>query len=590
MTKSNIYSYGNDTSINNIYILDSTQSFDLSFNPNITLINNSDDYIGLDSSGVDLCKFTSNIVNYDITERFNDETNYSKGFLQITNINSSANIIVSGNIEDRSIYNITKGYYTDINLTQLGVNNITLNRFPDICNNNYQKYTVNVNQYVRFSNGFQNKGNIYFDFGVAEKSDNQISFSFSLSSFSNLILNNYFYGIPRPNTDYVSDKPIIDFSYTFTGVNNFWRSNLNIIEDISVTLLGNIIEFTDTNNNSKIWTTEIYNPGRLQFNRSIENTTWDIITGNSNNKNFSRQYEPNNQFNISFIVNNNIGFSNRTQFGRVFNWGNSNNVLWWDYTWRINNEIPPSVFINKPDPLTIQLCESINPFTSGNTIPNIFNHDNKITYETAMWSKDGWCGANMIFQDDYNPYIDYRQYNLITDVSYDYSNFDNSGTQQTINYGQQVYSGNVNPQTITFNNLKWVIFRLHNSTNNTQNLQFDTNLTWLDDYIVFYLEEDANNTPQAYSIFVDESTIKSSKTFWLDAQNISRNASAIMDFITGQSQTPIGLNNGCNAGESGESTKRINRFRSGNELINQYIAFGIKPGCKLKEITFSYVV
>jgi hypothetical protein len=586
MTKSNIYRYGDNTSINNIYILDSTESFDLTFNPNITVINNSNDYIGIDTSGVDLSNFTSNIVNYDITERFNDETNYSKGFLQITNINSTANIIITGAIEDSSIHNITKGYYTDIQLTELGVNNINLSRFPDICNNNYQKYRVNVNQNVNFSNDFENKGTIYFDFGVAEKSSNQISFSFNLNSFSNLILNNNFYGIPRPNTSYSSDKPIIGFNYTFSDVNSFWRNNLNIIENIDVKLLYNSITFTD-NNNSKNWTTEIYNPGTLQFNRNIENTTWNIIA-NSTNNNFSRFNGTNPQFNITFNVNNNIGFSNTLLRNEKFNWNNSNAVLWWDYTWGINNIIPSNVF-SKPPSLTIQLCESINPFTSGNTIPASFNHDNKITYDTAMWSKDGWCGANITLTNDYNPYIDYRQYNLITDISYDYLIFDNSGINQTINYGLNVYSGDSTSQAISFTNLKWVILKLSNSIQNTNYLQFDTNLVWLTDYIVFYLEEDYNSNSGSYSILENGSTITSYKTDWLDVQNTSINSSAIVNFISGQSQNPVGSNNGCNAGDSGENLKRINRFRNGNSLINQYLAFGIKPGKKLKTISFSYV-
>ena len=587
MTKSNIYSYDNNTSIDNIYILDSTQSFDLSFNPNIKLINNSDDFIGIDSSGVDLCNFTSNIVNYDITERFNDETNDSKGFLQITNIISTANIIVSGAIEDSSIDNITKGYYTDIELSQIGVNNINLSRFPDICNNNYEKYRVNVNQNVNFSNDFENKGTIYFDFGVAEKSSNQISFTFNLNNFLNLILDNNFYGIPRPNTSYSSDKPIIGFNYTFSDVNSFWRSNLNIIENININLLNNSITFTDTNN-SKNWTTEIYNPGALQFNGNIENTTWNIITNSTNNNYFSRHNETNPQFNITFNVNNNIGFSNTLSYNEDFNWNNSNDVLWWDYTWGINNIIPSNLF-SKPSSLTIQLCESINPFTSGNTIPNLFNHDNKITYETAMWSKDGWCGANITLTDDYNPYIDYRQYNFIADISYDYSIFDNSGTQQTVNYGLNIYSGDSSSRAISFTNLKWVIFKLQNSTQNTNKLQFNTNLSWLTDYIVFYLEQDYNSNIGSYSIFDIDSTITSSKTYWLDVQNTSVNSSAIMNFITGQSQSPIGSNNGCNVVGPGESNQLINRFRGGDSLINQYIAFGIKPGKKLKNIIFSYV-
>ena len=588
----NIYNYENDDVFNNIFIIDSNESFDLKFDPNIEkLINNSIDYIGLDSSGVDLCNFTSNIVNYGNTVRFNDITNYSEGFLQITSINSNANIIVSGTIkdQDQSIFNTTKGYYTDIELSSLGVKNINLSRFPDISNNNYQKYRTNINQNVKFFTDFQNKGTIYFDFGLAEKSANQISFTFNFSSFSNLILNNNFYGIPRPKTNYLSeDEPIIQFNYIFTHVNNFWRRNLKIIENMNVKLMNQSISSFVSPSNSFDWTENIYNLEQIPIIKIINNDTWNIITNSTNNNNnFSRYYGTNSQFNITFNVNNNIGFSNTLSHDEDFNWGNSTDVLWWDYTWGINNNIPSTIF-TKPSSLTIELCESINPFTSGNRIPKLFNHVNNITYETAMWSKDGWCGANITLTNDYNPYINYTQYNLITDISYDYSIFDNSGINQTVNYGFNVYSGDSDSQVISFTNLKWVIFKLHNSTENTKNLQFDTeDLSWLTDYIVFYLEQDYNSNNNSYSIVDDNnSTITSSKTYWLDVQNTSVNASAIMNFITGQSQTPFGSNNGCSLGEN---AKIINRFRAGNYLINQYIAFGIKPKKKLKRISFSYV-
>ena len=591
MTKSNIYRYGYDNPIDNIYILDNTQTFDLSFNPNIKVINNSIDYIGLDSINIKLSNFTSNIVNYDNTVRFNDITNDSEGFLKVSNINSNANIIVSGTIEDGSTYNSSKGYYTDIELSSLGVKNINLSRFPDISNNNYHKYRTNINQNVNIDTGFENKGTIYFDFGVAEKSTNDISFNFNLHSFTNLILNNNFYGIPRPNTSYDNyiGTPTIVFMFNFYNVNNFWRRNLKIIENMNVKLMNQSISSFVSPSNIFDWTENIYNLEQVPIIKIINNDTWNIIANSTNNNNFSRLHVTNTQFNITFNVNNNIGFSNTLSHNADFNWDNSNDVLWWDYTWGINNIIPSNDVFSKPPSLTIQLCESINPFTSGNTIPNLFNHDNKITYETAMWSKDGWCGANITLTNDYNPYIDYRQYNLITDISYDYLIFDNSGTQQTVNYGLNVYSGDSTSQTFSFSNLKWVILKLSNDIQNTNDLQFDTNLAWLTEYIVFYLEEDYNRNNSSYSIFENGSTITSYKTNWLDVQNTSINSSAIINFISGQSQNPVGSNNGCNKGDSGENLKRINRFRAGNSLINQYLAFGIKPGKKLKTISFLYV-
>jgi len=213
-----------------------------------------------------------------------------------------------------------------------------------------------------------------------------------------------------------------------------------------------------------------------------------------------------------------------------------------------------------------------------------------IDSQSSIVNEDGF--ENITLTNDYNPYIDYTQYNLITDKSlYDYSSYENLGTQQTVKYGLNVYSGDSNSQEIIFTNLKWVIFKLYNSTPNNDNLQFNTNLTWLEDYIVFYLEQDYNNNSSSYSIYDSgsEKIIASSKTYWLDAQNIKKIAGSIKDFETGQSEGLIGSNNGCNTGDSGESTQVINRFRGSTFPINQYIAFGIKPGKKLQTITFSYV-
>ena len=200
MTKSNIYRYDDNTSIDNIYILDSTDSFDLTFNPNITVINNSNDYIGIDSSGVELLYFHSSILILQISEqliRYQSNTNDTIGFLQVNDISvndiyitnqgttqkiedSSFGMIINGSVSEASIFHATQGYYTDITLNELGVKNINLTDYPDICNNSYTKYRTNITQNIRYKHhiipdNYVEKGPIYFDFGVAEKSASDIT-------------------------------------------------------------------------------------------------------------------------------------------------------------------------------------------------------------------------------------------------------------------------------------------------------------------------------------------------------------------------------------------------------------------------------
>lgn len=448
MTKSNIYSYNNNNRIDNIYILDSTESFDLTFNPNIIVINNSNDYIGIDTSGVDLSNFTSNIVNYDITERFNDETNYSKGFLQITNINSTANIIITGAIEDNSIYNITKGYYTDIELSQIGVNNINLSRFPDICNNNYQKYRVNVNQNVNFSNDFENKGTIYFDFGVAEKSASDITLTISSIDPLSPSLNNNYFGIKRPDYSTNINRLVI---LSLDNVNRFWRANTKIINIFRLSY--NTTQLSNIEENKKSWT-EPNNSDviSLDFYQIIKPTDfWYNISNPS--LLYSRNSPQSPQLTLSYEINNNIGrdsstISNSYDTG-FYDSGNSNKVLWWDYTWGINNG-PPSSFFSTTSSTVISTIQFINAVGNNTFSSNItFDHVTILADNQLMWANGGFRSGGITESDNNNPYIDYTNFYNPSSVLSNYESKRTSGDIINFNFSNSpIYNRNWYNSTI----------------------------------------------------------------------------------------------------------------------------------------------
>ena len=73
----------------------------------------------------------------------------------------------------------------------------------------------------------------------------------------------------------------------------------------------------------------------------------------------------------------------------------------------------------------------------------------------------------------------------------------------------------------------------------------------------------------------------------MDAQNKSYNSGNLQDFNTAQSNSPAGENNGVNTGDTNQI--KINRIRTGSDLIEQYLAFGIKEGKTLSSFTFNYV-
>ena len=562
MTKSNIYSYVDDTLINNIYILDSTQSFDLTFNPNINkVINNSNDYIGIDSSGVDLCNFTSNIINHDNTLRYTDITNYSEGFLEITNINSNANIIVTGSIGDGSTYNNTKGYYTDINLTQLGVKNIQLSRFPDIYNNNYEKYRVNVNQNVNYSNGFQNEGTIYFDFGVAEKSASDITGLHNLVA-PEVTLDNNFFGLKRPNN---STSININYTLTLSNINEFWRSNLNIINTLDLKYNHNSINLDSISSTDKVWNSN----SNTNINPNLSINPSNLWYNTSNNTLlYSRNFIGTHQLEIKYNINNNIGRSQTTRESSIdFGFGSTSRILWWDYTWGINNGPPSNFFSTTPSSAksSLQFINAVgnNIFSSNTT----FDHGTILADNQLMWANGGFRSGGISQSDNNNPYINYTNFYNPSNVLHNYESKKTSGDNISYNYtpsgGRQWWNNtSLNGSLSTF--VKFITFNIEMPykesisgdgnififTININSLNQISSPTNINGFLIFHTEKNTSNiTSGPYdgqSVFAIENNIGSHNGNTSNPGYVIRNTSSDTTGPKTTLQISVGIPNNLN--------------------------------------------
>ena len=580
VTKSNIYRYNNNNRIDNIYILDNTQSFDLSFNPNIKIINNRDEFIGIDSSGNYLSQFKGTIIiNTSINQPriYISQTNKTKGFLQVTdisvnnifNINSSydsSGLIINGYVSESStIYGTTKGYYTDLHLNELGVKNIKLTDYPDICNNNYNKYIVNIENYSFNSSettfdptSDRHKGTIYFYFGVAEKSTLDITGVHNLIA-PEVTLDNNFFGLKRPNN---STTININYTLTLSNINEFWRSNLNIINTLDLKYNHNSINLDSISSTDKEWTSNTNT--NINPNLSINPSNLWYKTSN-NTLLYSRNFTGTHQFSIYYNINNNIGRSLATQDSSLnFGFGSTSKVLWWDYTWRINNGPPINFFSTTPSSAysTIQFINAVgnNTFSSNTT----FDHETILADNQLMWANDGFRSGGIDENDNNNPYIDYRIFYNPSSVLKDYESKRTLGDNISYNYtpsGGRQWWNNASLNGSLSTVVKFITFNIEMPykesiggdgnififTININGLNQITSPTNINGFLIFHSEKNTSNiTSGPYdgqSVFAIENNIGSHNGDTSNPGYVIRNTSSDISGPKTTLQISVGIPN-----------------------------------------------
>ena len=567
--------------------------------------------LGKTCSGEDICYIESRVIDYNSAVLLDLSSTLRVGFTgndsAVTNSNTYLTLSLSETKELGSGDLRKEGFYLGVDLSQVILRDISLGVLPDICNNNYEPYQWELKQKV-----YKNDGTIEdisltpFDFNLAKQPEVSTTLSnISIGVINPTLTSDKFYGLSLP-TDSTNDlKFTVDFS--INNLHPIWApSNADSTASLfDVSLIYDPTSQTSYSNGEVDRQNSTWVPSGV--NTSYTPTIPDLMvdytgtanTTDYNNFKYSRDisgtnYGAGKQFQLSISLKNNVTLTPTISdtYSVSNDLSGNGKPWWWDFTWGIPSQTqPPSDIFTLPSNTTITLMETVNPFTDISKIPIVYNHTTSIDYSTSMWAKDGWFGdnsANNPFDGKEYPYIDFSSnfYNPNSELL-DYSIYDNSGVNYSYNYGSFTNTFNTGSISITETNLKWVVFKLYRSTKNEQDLNFDTNLTWGTDYILFYLEEDVGGS-NAYSLDVNGTLTSLPYTYWVDVQNVRFNTSNIQDFANAQTNGTVGENNGANSGSTGTSTKQIKRFRTGDSLINQYLAFGLRKGAKLKTMTFSY--
>lgn len=578
--------------------------------------------IGSDCSGQDTGYITSYLQDYNQNKIFEFSGNSQglrKGWVgvdQSVNLTSQYidfSLSNSTDIEDDAVPNVDQrrtGYYLAYNIYELKLHDISLGILPDICNNNYQpyKWMVEHNQFKKDGTIFL-AGSEEYNINTAEMFNLDISltnFNLTINQPSlNTSQNQPFYGLslPTKNTSN-NDKLYFQLDFSLINLNPIWAplnalnsySLMDVILRYNPDSLGLSMEVDRIPSNLSKWSDYETSNGNHLNNINFSNpfiVDYTQFDKDYHNFEFSRDISTSsNQFDIGIKIRNNIFRNTENVITTISNELSGNGLpWWWDFTWSslgsLNNgfidtdAFPISLVNSNVNNLSVTLMESVNPFTDISKVPSELNHNNSINYYTAMWAKYGWHGSN-ISNGQINPYIDYS--GAFYEQIQEYQTYDISGINQVINYGPFVSAYTTDSSSIDLSYSKWIVLKLENSNQNTNNLEFSANLTWIDDYIVFYLEKDSAGS-NAYTLNGNNYPY----TYWMDAQNTKFNASNLQDFNTGQSNFIIGDNNGVNNGSIGNSEKIIKRIRTGSALIEQYLAFGIKKGKTLSSFTFNYV-
>ena len=521
-----------------------------------------------------------------------------------------------------------QGFYLGFDLSQVKLTDISLGVLPDICNNLYQPYKWELEQNVKKSDGNIDVSSLTpFEFNLAKKPEQNTSLSNISISVINPTLTGTakFYGLALPTNS--SDDLKFPVSFTINNLDPTWApsdaTSIASLYDVSLVYDPNGQTSYSNGGIDRQNSSWVPSGTNTTYTPTITDLTVDYtgsVSSDYNNFKYSRDisgtnYGAGEQFQIAINLRNNVTLSPTNSQSYTFSNDLSGNgkAWWWDFTWAIGyvntptQTQPPTSIFTLPSSTAITLMKSLDPTTISftNSIPSDFDGSNLLTYETAMWAKDGWFGdssASNPFDGKEYPYIDFSS-NFYS-LNEDYSVYDGSGSTFDISYGNNINTLSTSQTTLSYTNVKWLVFKvLWTSVSAGQKLNFTVSgskgngssqtLQWPNDYILFYLEQDLGGSP-AYTVNTGGGGVSSSYTPWLDVQNSSRAGSQRNSFqyAQGFSASSKGQNNGANVYGSGSSGSGpftgINRFRVGTAQINQYLAFGLMPGIKFTGLTITF--
>ena len=559
VSNASAYPANSSTIINPVwFITPSNPGFDVSLNStSIHYVANNvgNDLRGLDSSGIDLGYLKADISNtvYDVSS-----ASQFKGYLQQTNGNPSSNPHIdwtaSSKEAGKTTYPFqTQGYWTEIDISNIGIKDISLSSFPDICGNQppYSPYTFKLQQFYN-ENGTPNQpsGIKPYDFYIGQRPTESIVLETAASLLSTA-LDNQFFGQLRPsNSSNINFASVYDAS--LSNLDPWWRADLNIGTQL--------LRYNDPSPISigSAATTPWPSPssGPIPSDISLNNPNGGIIpvTFMTTTEQYSREKtETGTQFNIRITPQSNVLQSPTTDPSTVLlNFDSTGKNLWWDYTYNSNSNPSINLVTGFTDFTSMNYLagpllpanKSSTTATGNGTWPTdnsgttngffyTYQHSDDISYNQLMWA-NGCFGSGGTYSSPGtgtdNPYIDYpsKFYNPGS-VLKDYSSL--STTHDAIDYDlsanlywNQVSAGSPPPADVTISGeYKWIVLKYSNLINKG----FTVDVKDKSGQILTRGSTSTTQTPGKYLMYICEENSEyktaggypyNGRSGWLDAQ------------------------------------------------------------------------
>ena len=528
------------------------------------------------------------------------------------------------------------GYYLGCTVSDLTVD-VSLASLKDICNNNFDPYTINFTQTMYANNGKSDKiYNLASNFKLAEDlSQNTTLSNYDTSGDQVTSSTAYFYGLP------LTSQASFKVKYNISDINPEWApSNTDKIYH-NILYLGtgisskhkvddNSLEWRETNRDTTINIDDTLNASFSDGDFS--QLPYSRDSGNPNTFLFS-------QFIMESKIENNINMSNATLTTETSDVSFNNKYAWWDYTWNTGQNVPN---VNNPKnisiinnvgtssstisasltemPQPIPFEETAMPFTPTFSEPPVpaspLNFQSDISFNTAMWAKNAYwssSGSSYPSTRTTNPYIDYTSFEEGA-VLKNYQSYDASGNTKNWSIGSNYVGGTLgSTQNYSVTNSKWLCLRV--DLGNVPSWQVckvdvkdasDNVATIGQDYFLFVKEEIQVSTDKTILWLNSSDPNNTSTTLnngnfvlttpWLDAMvDKQPSTNSYKPFV--ESQNPISSNdrgafNGI-ALSSGSTTwsstaPSIGHAHAGKK-INQYLAFCIPNDQGIREVKLTYI-
>ena len=587
-------------------------------------------YIGIDCSGQEITNFETQI-KYDVTVLFDASTNYQFGWAGNSNdqsqtIASPPFSLTTSTVKDLDLSSNKTGYYLGVDVSNVKLD-VSFNQLPDVGNNTpaYKNYRWKILQNAKKNGATAQTTSLYYDFYLGHAPTQDISISSSGLSVSTTVPTlpgaNYF-GLKNPSITTPTHQPKVNVSYTLHNLNPFWAPQSDPFTAFKFYIdPNNVVDDDIIGSTTKNWS-DTGTSTSYSFNETYGVSWNQTNAGDYNSVPYTRALGSSPQFGSKDSSTNTNTFSNNiirtpttiSYYSSTLNnnikFGTQSKPLWWDFVWNDTSDLtinrigyvgggPTGKLFNKPSSnINISLNRGGAPSTSTANYDAITPPVNVVNDSSDPWTSydhsqalpnnqlmissgtiiSGTPGTSITAY--LNPYTDYSGYYNQTQ---NYTNQNTSGDQaQSWSYGANIlYDSSITPIAGGSSVLiKWIVIEVDNpntsGTNQNSNLEIkDENGNTLklgEDYLLFYMERNFNNTPGSYTV----EGVGRSYTPWMDCSNKNFSTTNLKTFTTAQSATQKGTGNG--AYDTTNTTGHPIKKFGGTNRVKQYYRIGLVNG------------